>query len=490
MVADALRCKLASDDRLGRLAALGAPGAADAVCERFREPLARYCRALVGDPEDAQEATQVALERAVLALRKGEAPRALRPWLYRIAHNASMDVVRRRRPHAPLDEVGEDLLADLGDAPVRDQLADVLLDLRGLPERQRGALLLRELAGLSYDELAGALGTTAQAARQSVFEARAGLVAAKDGRGTPCDTVRRTISDGDRRTMRSRSMRAHLDDCGSCRAFAGSIRSRSRVLGLLPVPWAATLAASAAGAGTGATGLALGGWGTMKATAAIAAALTATAGSVATVERLADPPARKTEARAQAPERDKPAQAKATSDRAAATLPAASATSAPTRTAVPAARRQVARHATASAPASARTERRRERAATRRADRERARAEAETQRRKDEAAAAPAPTTSPVSVKSPALDDVRRRTEKAVSDVQSRTRETLEQLQTRTREALEQARTATQQHLEASRRQTEQTLTAVSEATRKTLETTRDVVQQVLSQFTTPTTSR
>lgn len=199
--------------------------------ERYREPLSRYCRSIVRDSEDARDAQQSAMMAALRALRSRPLDGRVKPWLYRIAHNEAISVLRRRRPTEQLDDATPARVAP-------DQLEtweSLLLDLRSLPERQRAALLLRELAGLDYDEIAVALSGTPVAARKSVFEARAALAETAAGRTTACEDIRRRISDCDGRVLRARRVRGHLDSCAPCAAFADSVRDRRRVLGTIPV---------------------------------------------------------------------------------------------------------------------------------------------------------------------------------------------------------------------------------------------------------------
>jgi hypothetical protein len=130
-----------------------------------------------------------------------------------------------------------------------------------LPERQRGALVMRELNGLSYDEIGDALGLSNDAARRAVCDARTALHDAVDGRATACASVRRSISDGDRRSLRARGIRAHLRSCDACATFQRSIDARRADLHAL-APWisgAAVLSALGGGAGVGGGSLVAGG---------------------------------------------------------------------------------------------------------------------------------------------------------------------------------------------------------------------------------------
>ncbi len=90
----------------------------------------------------------------------------------------------------------------------------------------RGALLLRELNGLSHEEIAVALETTVGGAKQSIFEAREALSELAEGRAMSCEDVRRRTSDGDRRVLRGRRVRAHLRDCAACERFAAAVPAR------------------------------------------------------------------------------------------------------------------------------------------------------------------------------------------------------------------------------------------------------------------------
>src|SRR4051812_22544846 len=176
--------RVMSDEHLARLAAEGDRAAFGVVFHRYHQDLYRYCLSLLRDPEDAADALQSTMLRALRALEGETRAIALRPWLYRIAHNESVDLLRRR---APREESGHGIQAAMGwdveaGAEARARLQQVLLDLRELPERQRGALLMRELAGLEYHQIAAALDTSAAAAKQAVYEARRALYELAKGR--------------------------------------------------------------------------------------------------------------------------------------------------------------------------------------------------------------------------------------------------------------------------------------------------------------------
>src|ERR1700741_279426 len=87
-----------SDERLAKLVARDGAAAFAEIYRRYHQSLYGYCRSIVRDETDAEDALQSAMAGAYAALRKGERDVSLRPWLFRIAHNESVSVLRRRRP--------------------------------------------------------------------------------------------------------------------------------------------------------------------------------------------------------------------------------------------------------------------------------------------------------------------------------------------------------------------------------------------------------
>ena len=219
-----------------RAAAQGDERAFAAIYRRHSSELYRYCVTILGSPEDAADAVQNAVAKSLSALRGGAEPRHLKAWLYRIAHNEAIDLVRRRRGSAQLDEA--ETVVDqrqAGSLESRAELRELISDLTELPERQRGALVMRELGGLSIQEIAGALQTNPGAAKQAIYEARAGLHEMAEGRAMECAEVRKSLSDADGRRLRGRQMRAHLRACPGCTDFRSAIAVRTAELHAIPV---------------------------------------------------------------------------------------------------------------------------------------------------------------------------------------------------------------------------------------------------------------
>lgn len=280
--------RLASDERLARRAASGDERAFAAIFRRYHQPLYRYCLAILGNPEDAEDALQSTMAKALRSLPGEQRRVELKPWLYRVAHNEAIDLVRRRRGEEPLSPEQTGPVAGLAEeAETRERLRRLLADLGELPERQRGALLMRELSGLGFEEIGSSLGTSAAVARQTVYEARLGLRQIGEGREMDCAAVTRALSDGDGRVLRRRDLRAHLRACPDCRRFGEEIGGRERDLAALsPLPAVAAagiLQGLLGGSGGGGGGViaALGGGAAKSASGAAALKATATVAVVA-----------------------------------------------------------------------------------------------------------------------------------------------------------------------------------------------------------------
>src|SRR4051794_8956234 len=244
--------RVRSESALRSRAARGDSVAFAAVYERHHQALYRYCRSILRHDEDAQDALQSTFARAFAALRDEQRDFELRPWLFRIAHNEAISILRRRPATDELDDRPapgelEDRISE------REELRLLQMDLADLPERQRAALILRELNGLSHQEIGVVLELSTSAVKQAIFDARSTLFSFREGREMACQEIRRMLSDGDGRVLRGRGMRGHLRACSDCRRFKADLETRPKALRALapplPVGGAAALLAQLLGGG-------------------------------------------------------------------------------------------------------------------------------------------------------------------------------------------------------------------------------------------------
>ena len=150
-----------------------------AVVQRHRPELHRHCVRLLRSPADAEDALQETLLRAWRS-RRTQTTGATRAWLYRIATNACLDLVARRRPthELPDDDATEAPYEQRPDARVLAQetleLA-LLTAIQQLPERQHASLVLRDVLDWSARETASVLSTSVAASNSALQRSRDNL---------------------------------------------------------------------------------------------------------------------------------------------------------------------------------------------------------------------------------------------------------------------------------------------------------------------------
>jgi RNA polymerase sigma factor (sigma-70 family) len=167
-----------SDARLLALVADGHERAFEAIVERYRRPLHRFCRRVLPESR-AEDAVQQTFLKAWSALSAGTQVEELRAWLYRIARNAALDAARKAG--YDYDELTDSLRLAPGadeDLERRAVIRETLTGVAALPANQREALLRTAVDGHSRAAIARDLDVSEGAVRQLVHRARTALRAA------------------------------------------------------------------------------------------------------------------------------------------------------------------------------------------------------------------------------------------------------------------------------------------------------------------------
>ena len=156
------------------LAVAGDERAFAALVTPCQSMLFAVCVRICGNEADALDATQDALVAAWKHLDRFDGRSRFSTWVYRIAHNAALMHVRRRRdlPGLPADA---DPPAG-GGSDRSDVVLTVRWALRQLPDDFRGALVLREYSDLSYAEIAAIQGVPENTVRSRIARARRAMV--------------------------------------------------------------------------------------------------------------------------------------------------------------------------------------------------------------------------------------------------------------------------------------------------------------------------
>jgi RNA polymerase sigma-70 factor (ECF subfamily) len=173
-----MRKKEATDAELAVRAQAGDREAFGELVMRYAAQARRMARAVLNDPDDADDAAQDGFLAALRHIGRYDAGRPFGPWLLRIVANAAADR-RRRLKVRRTDELSPQVASRTSgpaDATDRRALRGALVAaLAGLPERQRIAVVLFDVEGYSHAEIAAVLGIPEGTVRSDVFHARRAL---------------------------------------------------------------------------------------------------------------------------------------------------------------------------------------------------------------------------------------------------------------------------------------------------------------------------
>ncbi len=158
-----------------------------AVYEKYKRPIHTYVYRLLGSQEDADDVTQEVFVRAFVSWNELYDHENLSPWLYRIATNLCVDLLRRRKriswwplvrrtQGAPFERASEEdaayLPPDAGGIPEVFERDHIRLALARMPEDYAVVLILNAAQGLSYQDIANVVGISPNAAATRISRAK------------------------------------------------------------------------------------------------------------------------------------------------------------------------------------------------------------------------------------------------------------------------------------------------------------------------------
>jgi RNA polymerase sigma-70 factor (ECF subfamily) len=152
-------------------------GAFEELVKRHQRPLFSYVYRMLGNPDEAEELTQVALVRSWDKLKGFKGNSKFKTWLYRIATNLCINKVTRRKPTAELPEtlVGPETHEPEAEYRRRQREQVVKAAIDCLPAEQRSALVLSVYENMRYSEIARAMGKSVRAVDSLLFRAKVNL---------------------------------------------------------------------------------------------------------------------------------------------------------------------------------------------------------------------------------------------------------------------------------------------------------------------------
>ena len=143
-----------SDERVVARVRAGDQAAFEVIYDRYHRSLLSFCRHMLGSADEAEDALQQVCVSAYNGLLADDRPIQLKAWLFAIARNRCLTMLRARREHADVDDVQPAVDGLAAEVQRREDLRDVLADLHRLPDEQRAALVLVDMEGLSVAEAA------------------------------------------------------------------------------------------------------------------------------------------------------------------------------------------------------------------------------------------------------------------------------------------------------------------------------------------------
>jgi len=251
---------LTSDERLVDQIRAGNEAAFEVAFERYGKGIMSFCRYMLGSQEEAEDAVQHTFASAYRDLgREGARELRLKPWLYTIARNRCLSMLRARRDELHVEtELPTVGLAEQVER--RAELRELLADISELPAEQRAALLLAEAADLSHADIADVLDCEVARVKALVYRARSALIDRREARETPCEEIRQQLAVLSGGALRRSGIRHHLKACSGCRAYREQVKRQRQMLAVVlpvaPPAWLkAKLLAATGGGGAAAGGL-------------------------------------------------------------------------------------------------------------------------------------------------------------------------------------------------------------------------------------------
>jgi RNA polymerase sigma factor (sigma-70 family) len=232
--------RLQSDERLIALIRRGQHAAFETLFSRYQSRLLAFCRHMLGSKEDAEDVLQEVFAAAFNAILADEREINVRPWLYRIARNRSLNHLRKASAIG-VDSMdvhfAENGVSTADKVMRRESFRQLIGDVQELPETQRTALLLREIDALSYEQISDAMETTVPAVKSLLVRARISLAEAAEARKLTCEEARMELGEVAEGLLKtSPAVRRHVRDCERCRTFRKQLKDNNVALAaIMPV---------------------------------------------------------------------------------------------------------------------------------------------------------------------------------------------------------------------------------------------------------------
>ncbi len=167
-----------TDEELARKVHSGDPNSVMLAYERYRSGLFKFCARMLTDGVMAEDVVHDTFVTMMTKKEQLRDPSVLRSWLYTVARNECLTLLKKRKTFLPISEEEEDSIFEgpLMTMEMKERTEAAERMLNALLPQYKEVILLKEYEFMSYEEIADVTGTTVSSVKSRLFKARRSMM--------------------------------------------------------------------------------------------------------------------------------------------------------------------------------------------------------------------------------------------------------------------------------------------------------------------------